>query len=315
VERPFTKVKEVEMKRFALATSVAALLGVASVTGTVYPAAVEAQISEYVVEFALGSARLDNRAKEVIEQAASAFRSGEAASLELVGHADTTGPADLNQQLSEQRAENVRDALVAEGISPDAISVEAVGQDQLIVQTADGVAEQRNRVVRIELQQPPAPPVAEAPPQPMAEDETLADRFNRIQFTVAPYYGFNLSQDNHLAGGNLTASYKITPNIAIGGEQAIFYAFDANGVGGRSVGSIDYHFGEVGSLGTLGGVVPYVGVNAGYIYGSGVNDDFIYGPEIGINLGIINVKVAGDLSDAGLDDSTISATIGALFRF
>lgn len=51
--------------------------------------------------------------------------------------------------LSLRRANAVRAALVARGVSPDSITVVGRGETEPDVPTADGVKEQANRLVRI----------------------------------------------------------------------------------------------------------------------------------------------------------------------
>jgi outer membrane protein OmpA-like peptidoglycan-associated protein len=69
--------------------------------------------------------------------------------VEVVGHTDTLGDARTNQTLSLARAAALRDRLVRNGIEADAISVAGRGKLDLIVPTADGVSEPRNRCVVI----------------------------------------------------------------------------------------------------------------------------------------------------------------------
>lgn len=262
--------------------------------------------STFTVEFALGSARLDAAAQSVVADAAAAFLAGEATSLRLVGHTDTTGSADFNQRLSEQRARAVGEALVDNGVPADAIRAQGVGQRQLIVPTADNVREQRNRVVVIDVLAPTtAPPTPEPPPAPAAAEP-------RFALTLGPYYGFDFGPDQQFVGVNLAGDWFVTPNISVGAEQAGFYNFGRkssdDGIGGRSVASADYHLGGGGFLGS-------VGANAGYIYGSGVEDDLIYGPEVGVSWRFLNARVAWDIRSSGIDESVVSTTIGGLFRF
>lgn len=301
------------MKRSVLAVFLASAVGAVAVPVTFAPSAVMAQTSTYTVSFALGSATLSNTAKQVVADAAAAFKAGNSPKIELVGHTDTTGSAAFNQRLSEQRAAAVQAALVQNGVAADAIAMRAVGQNELIVPTADGVYEPANRVVVIDIN--PSGAMAASAPAPAPMAVSTADPFKRFQVAPGFYYGFNGSQDRNLLGGNITGTYWVTNNIGVGGEQALFFPLTGGGVGGRSVASVDYSFGDVANLGSMGGLGVTVGLNGGLIYGDGVNDDWIYGPEIGLNLGKISAKLAYDISDGGLDDSTISATIGYLLRF
>lgn len=301
------------MTKTYLAAAAAAMLAMAPVGAAFMPVTAHAAADQYTVYFAMGSAKLDSAAMVTVDNAVSAIKDGNPTSIMVTGHADTVGGAQRNMQLSQQRAAAVRDAMIAKGVSPDTIVTDSVGENSLIVSTGDGTAEQANRAVVISYDgmmsgTTSATPVATAQVAP-------AKTWQRWQVEVGPYYGYSQSQDDNLIGGNLSLSYWVTENIAVGGEQAIFYPLDHNGFGGRSVGSIDYSINDITEVSGMGGLGMTLGVNYGYIYGSGVNDDFIYGPEIGFNLGSWRAKAAYDISDGGLDDSTVSVTLGYLMRF
>ena len=57
------------------------------------------------------------------------------------GFTDTVGSPDANRALSERRARAVAGALVDLGMDPDRLDVEGLGEDDVAVATADGVAE------------------------------------------------------------------------------------------------------------------------------------------------------------------------------
>jgi outer membrane protein OmpA-like peptidoglycan-associated protein len=67
----------------------------------------------------------------------------------VIGHTDRVGSDAFNDELSRQRAEVVRRALVARGVAAQNIVVVGRGEREPIVPTADGVAEARNRRVEI----------------------------------------------------------------------------------------------------------------------------------------------------------------------
>jgi outer membrane protein OmpA-like peptidoglycan-associated protein len=69
--------------------------------------------------------------------------------LVVVGHTDTMGTDQVNDALALRRAEAVRTRLVQRGISPENIMVVGRGKRELLVVTADGVAEPQNRRVEI----------------------------------------------------------------------------------------------------------------------------------------------------------------------
>ena len=67
----------------------------------------------------------------------------------VIGHTDTVGNDAFNDNLSRQRAEVVRRALVARGIAAENIVVVGRGKREPMVATGDNVAEARNRRVEI----------------------------------------------------------------------------------------------------------------------------------------------------------------------
>jgi outer membrane protein OmpA-like peptidoglycan-associated protein len=67
----------------------------------------------------------------------------------VIGHTDTVGSDEHNDRLSLQRAERIRARLIALGVSPERVQVAGRGKRELLVPTADQVAEARNRRVEI----------------------------------------------------------------------------------------------------------------------------------------------------------------------
>jgi OmpA-OmpF porin, OOP family len=72
-----------------------------------------------------------------------------AAEVVATGNTDTMGDLVYNDGLSRQRAEAVRDLLVARGIRPEDIVVAGRGERELLVPTPDETPEARNRRVII----------------------------------------------------------------------------------------------------------------------------------------------------------------------
>ncbi len=67
----------------------------------------------------------------------------------LVGHTDFVGTEKYNMRLSEKRAESVKKELVTLGVPDKEIKVEGKGYSELMVPTAKGVKEVKNR--RVEM--------------------------------------------------------------------------------------------------------------------------------------------------------------------
>lgn len=67
----------------------------------------------------------------------------------VVGHTDTVGNSQLNDDLSRKRAETVRAKFIERGIKPENIVAYGRGKRELLVKTGDNVPEPKNRRVEI----------------------------------------------------------------------------------------------------------------------------------------------------------------------
>lgn len=71
--------------------------------------------------------------------------------IRVIGHTDTAGTDEYNDNLSLQRAARVRTEMIQRGIANHQIAVEGRGERELLVNTADGTDEPRNRRVEINV--------------------------------------------------------------------------------------------------------------------------------------------------------------------
>jgi len=69
----------------------------------------------------------------------------------VIGHTDTVDKREYNDVLSLRRAETVKRLLIEAGIAAEQIVVQARGERELLIQTADGIDEPRNRRVEIRV--------------------------------------------------------------------------------------------------------------------------------------------------------------------
>jgi opacity protein-like surface antigen len=86
---------------------------------------------------------------QIVQQAASAYRSGAPVQIQVTGYTDRSGSAGYNQRLSERRANNVAKAMAALGVPREQMMVSGHGENDNRVPTADGVREPQNRRVEI----------------------------------------------------------------------------------------------------------------------------------------------------------------------
>ena len=67
----------------------------------------------------------------------------------VIGHTDAVGSDPFNDALARQRADMVRAELIRRGVPPANIQASGRGKRDLLIPTADGIAEPRNRRVEI----------------------------------------------------------------------------------------------------------------------------------------------------------------------
>ena len=102
-----------------------------------------------VVYFDLGSATVRTQDLAVLDKASRLYTEAKPLVMIVSGATDATGPAQLNLDLSQKRAQAVLKGLVARGIPPERFQVLAKGGTEPTVATPAGVEEQRNRRVEI----------------------------------------------------------------------------------------------------------------------------------------------------------------------
>ncbi|WP_299442298.1 OmpA family protein [uncultured Rhodospira sp.] len=110
-------------------------------------------VAEAVVYFGFDEAILTAEARGILDNLETALDDPDSVAMRVVGHADRSGPADYNQELSERRAIAVADALTTMGLTVqeiDTLSLAAEGETEPAVPTGDGVREPRNRRVVVQ---------------------------------------------------------------------------------------------------------------------------------------------------------------------
>jgi outer membrane protein OmpA-like peptidoglycan-associated protein len=106
---------------------------------------------QFLLYFRFESDELTDQSRALIPRILEALKNRPFPDLAIVGHTDTTGSAPSNIELGLKRANAIRALLVAAGVSADVIEVTSHGESDLLVKTADGVLEPRNRRVEITI--------------------------------------------------------------------------------------------------------------------------------------------------------------------
>lgn len=110
-------------------------------------------LSDETLLFAFDSADLSDDAKGVLDDLISALDGKEKSvqSITIRGYADATGPEEYNEQLSQRRADSVRNYLRDKGIQAENWNVEALGEENPVASNDDERGRQENRRVVVEM--------------------------------------------------------------------------------------------------------------------------------------------------------------------
>ncbi len=105
------------------------------------------------VTFASGSASINPGFYATLDAVADSLVKYPNSLVDVYGFTDTTGSTDLNQRLSEQRAQAVADYLAARGVARSRLATQGYGEryEYLRVKTGDNVNEPLNRRVEIKI--------------------------------------------------------------------------------------------------------------------------------------------------------------------
>jgi outer membrane protein OmpA-like peptidoglycan-associated protein len=113
------------------------------------PAPVAKQV--FIVFFDFDKSTLTPAGMQVVDAAATAYKSDQTVHIDLTGYTDLAGTQKYNLGLSKRRAETVTSYLAKQGIPASAIAVAWRGKENPRVPTPDGVREPQNRRVEIDF--------------------------------------------------------------------------------------------------------------------------------------------------------------------
>lgn len=99
------------------------------------------------VNFEFDSARLLASSERILDDAAEILQLYPFLRVEVQGHTDSRGSAAYNQQLSERRAQAVRDYLISRGVAPGNLTARGYGEERPIASNDTDEGRARNRRV------------------------------------------------------------------------------------------------------------------------------------------------------------------------
>lgn len=108
------------------------------------------------VSFDTGSAAIRPQLRSVLDPFAASLKDDAAARLTIIGHTDSTGSEAVNNPLSVERAQSVRDYLAARGVAPSRVETAGRGEREPVADNATEAGRAKNRRVEIFLREPAA---------------------------------------------------------------------------------------------------------------------------------------------------------------
>ena len=131
-------------------------------------------LKDQKITFEPGSGTLDPSASSIIDQIATVLAACAEAKLEIQGHTDSQGREEMNQALSQTRAQSVLNALHERRILTNSFSAKGYGESQAIADNETEEGREANRRIEFVLIRP-EPTAEEATALEEAEQAATAD--------------------------------------------------------------------------------------------------------------------------------------------
>jgi len=103
------------------------------------------------VLFAFDSARLTNEAQSQLIALMGRLKDASVVSVKVVGHTDSVGTDEYNQKLSERRAYSVATFLLSQGLAPEKLTSQGMGESQPVSDNSTDEGRAQNRRVELHL--------------------------------------------------------------------------------------------------------------------------------------------------------------------
>ena len=103
------------------------------------------------IEFETAKATIKPASYPLLDQIAQQFIENPSFIIEVQGHTDNTGKADKNLELSQARADAVRDYLISKGVPAERMTARGYGQDRPIADNSTKAGRAKNRRVEFDI--------------------------------------------------------------------------------------------------------------------------------------------------------------------
>ena len=112
---------------------------------------IDAVLKNRIVEFESGSAVLAASGAKILDEMAIALNKVSGKKVRIIGHTDSSGDANKNIVLSQQRAEAVKNYLISKNIAAENLSVDGLGSTQPIANNLTAEGRKKNRRIEFEV--------------------------------------------------------------------------------------------------------------------------------------------------------------------
>ena len=103
------------------------------------------------IEFESGKALIKKKSFPLLDQIAAIFNENTDYIIEIQGHTDNTGKAEVNKKLSQQRADAVKKYLAGKGVAEERMTAVGYGQEVPVADNSTKEGRQKNRRVEFKI--------------------------------------------------------------------------------------------------------------------------------------------------------------------
>jgi len=115
------------------------------------PIAINKSVSVYDILFDINSSKIQPNSFAYLNNLSEYFNADTTIKIEISGHTDNTGNDTINNSLSLERAQSVKNYLISKGILPERIKTFGYGSTRPIVSNATSVGKAKNRRIEFKL--------------------------------------------------------------------------------------------------------------------------------------------------------------------
>lgn len=115
-------------------------------------AIIDNALKNRIIEFASGSATLLPAGTQILDEMVVALNKVQGKNVKIIGHTDSQGNPQKNKELSLQRADAVKQYLIAKNISPSRLSTAGMGADEPVADNTTEEGRKKNRRIEFEVQ-------------------------------------------------------------------------------------------------------------------------------------------------------------------